>query len=267
MTQRRILVDSHVNLHSEKYHDDLDVVITSAHDAGVRFMLTICDRLESVPAMKAIAGAHNGIWRSVGVHPHHAKDFPELTASTLGAHAADEDVIAIGETGLDFYYEYSGRDAQIRLFREHIKAARETGLPLIIHTRDADEMMADILVEEYEAGAFTPLLHCYTGARALAETALKRGGYISFSGIITFKNAGDIREIARWAPLDRIIIETDCPYLAPAPMRGRRNEPAYLVHIAEKLAGIKGLDTDEIAAATTRNFFDLFSKADKEHAA
>lgn len=256
-----MLVDSHVNLQSDQYKDDLDRVIADARAAGVDYMLTISDTLSSTPAVKAIADAHDFIWRSVGVHPHHAKDYPDLTAEQLIDLAKDEKVVGIGECGLDFHYEYSDRDVQFPVFRAHIAAARETGLPLIIHTREADDDMRALLEQEHAKGGFTPLMHCYTGGPALADAALALGGYIAFSGIITFKNGGDIREIAKATPMDRIIIETDCPYLAPVPMRGRRNEPAYVVHVAEKLAEIKGLAVEEVAAATTANFFRLFSRA------
>ncbi len=256
-----MFIDSHVNLHSDKYAEDLEAVIARAREAGVEAMLTISDQLSSTEAIAAIAAKNPLIWRSVGVHPHFAKDYANLTAQTLIDMAADDDVVGVGECGLDFYYEYSDRGMQEPVFRAHIIASRETNLPLIIHTRDADEIMMELLENEYREGAFTPLLHCYTGGPQLAETALKLGGYISFSGIITFKNAADVRAIAEAAPLDRIIIETDCPYLAPVPMRGRRNEPAYVVHVAEKLAEIKGVSKEEIENATTDNFFRLFSKA------
>ncbi|GJL91620.1 TatD family hydrolase [Hyphococcus sp.] len=256
-----MFVDSHVNLHSEKYAGDLNEVMTRARDAGVSAMLTISDKLSSTEAIRAIANREPLIWRSVGVHPHYAKEYPDLEAQTLIEMAADEKVIGIGECGLDFYYEHSQRDTQNAVFRAHILASRATQLPLIIHTRDADDVTKGMLEREHREGAFSPLLHCYTGGPALAESVLALGGYISFSGIISFKNAGDIRAIAQETPLDRIIIETDCPYLAPVPMRGRRNEPAYVVHVAEALAAVKGVDIEEIEKATTDNFFRLFSRA------
>ncbi len=259
-----MLADSHVNLHSEQYADDCDAVIAAARAAGVAYMLTISDKLTSTDAIRKIAVAHDFIWRSVGVHPHYASDYKDLTAQTLVDMAGDESVVGIGECGLDFHYEYSDRAAQRPVFRAHIDAARATGLPLIIHTREADDEMRETLLNAHGEGAFTPLLHCYTGGPALAEAALSLSGYISFSGIITFKNAADIRAIAEAAPLDRIIIETDCPYLAPVPKRGRRNEPAYLVHVAEKLAEIKGVSVDDIAQHTTDNFFRLFARAKRK---
>ena len=259
-----MLVDSHVNLHADQYAEDCDEVIASARDAGVAYMLTISDKLQSTDAIEKIADAHDFIWRSVGVHPHYAADHADLTPETLIDMATDEKVVGIGECGLDFHYEYSDRAAQRPVFQAHIEAARATGLPLIIHTREADDEMRATVEEAHGEGAFTPLLHCYTGGPALAEAVLKLGGYISFSGIITFKNASDVRAIAEAAPLDRIIIETDCPYLAPVPKRGRRNEPAYLVHVAEKLAEIKDVSKDEIANITTENFFRLFARAKRK---
>lgn len=256
-----MLVDSHVNLHSEKYDEDCEGVIASAIAAGVTHMLTISDKLESTPAIKAIADRHAFIWRSIGVHPHYASDAQDLTAQKLIELAEDPKVVGIGECGLDFHYEYSDRAAQRPVFKAHIDASRETGLPLIIHTREADDETEGSLKRAFGEGAFTPLLHCYTGGPKLAKTVLDMGGYISFSGIITFKNAHDIREIAASTPMERIIIETDCPYLAPVPMRGRRNEPAYLTHVAEKLAEVKAVSPDEVAKATTENFFRLFSRA------
>lgn len=258
-----ILADSHVNLHSERYDDDRAEIIAAARAAGVKYMLTISDKLTSTTEIKKIADSDPYIWRSVGVHPHYANEYPALTAQMLIDLAEDANVIGIGECGLDFHYEYSDRALQKPVFQAHIEAARETGLPLIIHTRDADDETEEMLTAAQEEGAFTPLLHCYTGGPKLARTALSHGGYISFSGIVTFKNAADIRAIAEQTPLDRIIIETDCPYLAPAPLRGRRNEPAYLVHVAEKLAEIKNTTLEEIATATTENFFQLFERAKK----
>ncbi len=256
-----MLVDSHVNLHTEQYDEDREAVIERAHGADVTAMITISDRLESTDAIKKIADAHDNIWRTVGVHPHHAKDHADLDAKTLIDMAQDPKVVGIGECGLDFHYEYSDRTVQAPVLAAHIDAARETKLPLVLHTRDADDDVIAMLSAAHREGDFVPLLHCYTGGKALAETALDLGGYISFSGIITFKNASEVRAIAEWAPIDRIIIETDCPYLAPVPMRGRRNEPAYLTHVAEKLAEIKNLSAKEIAQITTDNFFRLFQRA------
>ncbi|MEM8771145.1 MAG: TatD family hydrolase [Pseudomonadota bacterium] len=256
-----MLIDSHVNLHSEQYDQDVHEIIENARAAGVTHMLTISDKLASTEAIRSISERYDFIWRSVGVHPHHSKEEAGLTAEKLIDMASYTDVIGIGECGLDFHYEYSDRDIQRPVFAAHIKASQETGLPLIIHTRNADDETGEMLKAALTKKPFTPLLHCYTGGPELAQIALEMGGYISFSGIITFKNAADVRSIAEATPLNRIIIETDCPYLAPVPMRGRRNEPAYLVHVAEKLAEIKSLDLDTVAETTTENFFRLFSRA------
>ena len=256
-----LFVDSHVNLHSEKYEDDVDAVIANARAAGVEYMLTISDKLSSTDAIANLCNAHSDIWRSVGVHPHYANEYPELSAEDLITRCHPDDVVGVGECGLDFHYEYSDRDLQLPVFKAHIKAAQESGLPLIIHTRNADNETQKLICDAYDDKPFVPLLHCYTGGPALAKAALEIGGYVAFSGIITFKNASDIRDIAADTPLERIIIETDCPYLAPVPMRGRRNEPAYLVHVAEKLAEVKGISVEEVAQATSDNFFKLFSRA------
>lgn len=256
-----MLIDSHVNLHSEKFAEDLEEVIVRAREAGVGAMLTISDKLSSTEAIRKIVDSHRNIWRSVGVHPHYASEEPDLAAERLIELAKDEKVVGIGECGLDFHYGYSPQDVQEKVFLAHVSAARETGLPLIIHTRDADARTQEMLEEEHAKGAFTPLLHCYTGGRKLAESVLALGGYISFSGILTFKNAEDIRSIAEWAPLGRLIVETDCPYLAPVPMRGRRCEPAYVTYVAARLAEIKGLSLGQVEKATTENFLRLFSRA------
>lgn len=254
------MFDTHVNLHGEAFAEDLPDVLARARSAGVKRFLAICDRYDNFPAVRAIAEAHADIWCSVGVHPHHAKDFTALTAETLIAEAAHPKVVAIGETGLDFHYGYSAEADQVRSLREHIQAARVTGLPLILHTREADALMADILEEEFARGAFRPLLHCYTGGADLCQRALKLGSFVSVSGILSFKSAKDVRAVIADVPLDRIILETDCPYLAPMPMRGRRNEPAYLVHVAEALSALMGTDVDTVKRVTTENAERLFSK-------
>lgn len=259
-----MLIDSHVNLHHEKFAADMNAVVATAREAGVRAMLTISDKLSSTTAIAEIAAAHNFIWRSVGVHPHYAEEAQHLDASTLIDLARDPKVVGIGECGLDHHYEYSPRHVQERVFRAHIDAARATGLPLIIHARDADSRMQAILEEEQRRGAFTPLLHCYTGGQALAAAVVAMGGYVSFSGILTFRNAEDIRAVARATPLERIIIETDCPYLAPVPFRGRRCEPAHVVEVAKSLAAVKGVTFAEIERSTTDAFFSLFARARRE---
>jgi TatD DNase family protein len=257
-----MLVDSHVNLHHEKFAGEVDAVIRAAREAGVRAMLTISDRISSTKAIKAISSRYDFIWRSVGAHPHYASDHLDLTAERLIALAADDDVVGIGECGLDFYYGFSPRGAQEQVFAAHIEASQETGLPLIIHTRDADDPMQSMLERACAKRKFIPLLHCYTSGLKLAEAVMEMGGYISFSGIITFRNADNVRDVALKMPHDRIIVETDCPYLAPAPHRGRRCDPAHVVHVADKLSEILGLPRDEIDRMTTVNFFRLFSKAE-----
>lgn len=254
------MFDTHVNLHGEAFADDLQDVLGRARASGVQRFLAICDRYDNFPAVREIAEAHPDIWCSVGVHPHHAKDFTSLTAETLIAEARHPKVVAIGETGLDFHYGYSAEADQLRSLREHINAARVTGLPLILHTREADTLMADLLEEEYAKGAFQPLLHCYTGGEDLCQRALALGAFVSVSGILSFKSAKDVRAVIANVPLDRIILETDCPYLAPMPMRGRRNEPSYLVHVAEALGALMGVDTETIKQVTTQNAVRLFSK-------
>ncbi|MBI1252742.1 MAG: YchF/TatD family DNA exonuclease [Hyphomonas sp.] len=254
------MFDTHVNLHGEAFAQDLEDVLGRARASGVQRFLAICDRYDNFPAVRAIAEAHPDIWCSVGVHPHHAKDFTNLTAETLIAEARHPKVVAVGETGLDFHYGYSAEADQVRSLREHINAARMTGLPLILHTREADTLMADLLEEEYAKGAFRPLLHCYTGGEDLCQRALALGAFVSVSGILSFKSAKDVRAVIANVPLDRIILETDCPYLAPIPMRGRRNEPSYLVHVAEALGALMGVDTETIKQVTTQNAVRLFSR-------
>jgi len=208
--------------------------------------------------VRAIAEAHNEIWCSVGVHPHEAKDYAALAPQQLVALAAHPKVVGIGETGLDFHYDLSPRDIQERLFRTHIAASRETGLPLIIHAREADGEVAGILDEERPPPG---VMHCFSSGRPLAEAALALGFYISISGIVTFRNAEELRAIVRDVPLDRLLVETDAPYLAPAPYRGKRNEPAYVAATAAAVAELKGIELQHLAATTSANFFRLFGKA------
>lgn len=256
-----MLVDSHVNLHHEKFAGEVDAVIAAARAAGVRAMLTISDRISSTQAIKAISSRYDFIWRSVGAHPHYASDHLDLTTEKLVALASDEDVIGIGECGLDFHYGFSPREHQEQVFAAHIEASEETGLPLIIHAREADDIMQETLEKASAGRKFTPLLHCYTSGLKLAEAVMDMGGYISFSGIITFRNADSVRAVAQKMPHDRIIVETDCPYLAPVPHRGRRCDPAHVVHVADRLGEILGLPRAGIDRMTTENFFRLFAKA------
>ena len=227
-----MLIDSHVNLHAPQFADDRAEVIARARAAGVGLMLTICDRLDRLDA-------HPDIWCTAGVHPHEAKDFPQLAADTLVA-AATGKVVGIGECGLDFHYDLSPRESQRRVFAAHIAAARITGLPLVVHTREADADMQAMLEEAWDAGPLKVLLHCYTSGPELMARAAARGAWFSVSGIATFKAAGEVRARIADMPADRILVETDCPYLAPLPHRGRRNEPAHVALVLEKLAEIRG---------------------------
>ena len=255
-----MIIDSHVNLHAHQFDDDRDAVITRAREAGVRLMVEISDKLSTFEATHALAMAHDDIWCTVGAHPHEAKDHVALTAGELVALAQRPKVIGIGECGLDFHYDLSPRDEQAAVFRQHIDAARRTGLPLVVHTREADEVMAAILREEHAKGPFKLLMHCYTSGVELAETAANLGAWFSVSGIATFKAAEDVREVIRRMPEDRIIVETDCPYLAPIPHRGRRNEPAYVGLVLQKLAEIRGWSLEEADRRTTDAFFALFDR-------
>ncbi|MDP6346140.1 MAG: TatD family hydrolase, partial [Alphaproteobacteria bacterium] len=211
--------------------------------------------------IRAIAERFDNVFCSVGLHPHEAAGEPELTPERLIELAAHPKVVGIGETGLDFHYDNSPREDQRRQFRTHIAAARQTGLPLIVHTREADQEMADILRQEMAAGQFNGVLHCFSSERPLAEAAVELGLYISISGIVTFKKAEALRDIVRQVPLERLLVETDAPYLAPAPHRGKTNEPAYVAHTAAKLAELKGLGVADLARATTENFHRLFARA------
>ncbi|MDQ0463099.1 TatD DNase family protein [Caulobacter ginsengisoli] len=255
-----MLIDSHVNLHAPQFADDQAQVIERARAAGVGLMLTICDKVSSFEAVHAVAVAHDDIWCTVGTHPHEAKENPDLTAQDLIQLTERPKVVGIGECGLDFHYDLSPRDEQARVFRAHVEAARATGLPLVVHTREADQVMAQILEEEHAKGAFRILMHCYTSGAELAGRMAALGAWFSVSGIATFKAAGDVRAIIADMPADRIMVETDCPYLAPVPMRGRRNEPAYLPHIVAKLAEIRDWSLAEAEARTSNAFFDLFDR-------
>ncbi|AYV47917.1 LuxR family transcriptional regulator [Caulobacter flavus] len=253
-----MLIDSHVNLHAPQFAEDRDAVIARAREAGIEMMLTICDKIPNFPAVHAIAMAEADIWCTVGAHPHEAKDHVDLTTAHLVELAGKPKVVGIGETGLDFHYDLSPRDVQAAVFSQHVAAARETGLPLVVHTREADDVMGQILEEEHARGAFKILMHCYTSGAELARRAAALGAWFSVSGIATFKQAEDVRAVIRDMPADRIIVETDCPYLAPVPMRGRRCEPAHLPHIVDKLAEIRGWTRADAEKRSEDAFFALF---------
>jgi TatD DNase family protein len=255
-----MLIDSHVNLHSSQFDADREAVIARARAAGVKLMINISDKVSGFDAVRRIADGHDDIFLTVGTHPHEAKENPALDADTLCELAMLPKVVGIGETGLDFHYDLSPRDIQAKVFRIHVAAARRTGLPLVVHTREADDAMSEILEEEYAAGPFKLLMHCYTSGAELARRAAALNAWFSVSGIATFKAADEVRKVIADLPADRIIVETDCPYLAPAPMRGRRNEPAFLVHVLAKLAEIRGWTPAEAEARTEAAFFALFDK-------
>lgn len=256
-----MLVDSHCHLNFPDFKDDIDGVITRAKAAGVGVMQAICTEMEEFDEIYAIAERYEGVFCSVGVHPNDSAKQEIVIAEELIAKTSHKKVIGIGETGLDYHYEYSDRRLQISSFLEHIKAARESGLPLIIHTRDAEEDTINILKDEISKGSFKFLIHCFTSTKELADISVKLGGYISVSGIITFKNAQEIRDALIDVPLNRLLIETDSPFLAPVPYRGKRNEPSYVVEVNKALAQLKNISEEECAKITTQNFFNLFDKA------
>ena len=253
-----MLVDSHCHLDFADLAAEREAIVARARSAGVNTMLTISTRLDEFDRVRAIAEFYDGIWCSVGAHPHEAKDHAALTPQQLVALAVHPKVVGIGETGLDFHYDLSPRDIQERVFRTHIVASRETGLPLIIHARDADREVARILDEERPPPG---VMHCFSGGRALAEASISLGFYISISGIVTFRSAADLRAIVRDLPLDRLLVETDAPYLAPVPYRGKRNEPAFVAATAAVIAELTGIDLQDLAEITSANFFRLFDKA------
>jgi TatD DNase family protein len=255
-----MLIDSHCHLDFPDFADELDAVVARARTAGIARMVTISTRVHRYAGLIAIAERFADVYASVGTHPHYAHEESEITASDLVARTHHPKVVAIGEAGLDYHYDRSPRDAQERGFRTHIAAARETGLPLVIHSRNADADTARILEEETGQGTFPAVLHCFTGGPDLARRAVALGLFISFTGILTFKNSADLRAIAADLPADRILVETDAPYLAPLPFRGKRNEPAFVVETAKMLAETRGVSFDDIARQTSDNFFRLFHK-------
>jgi TatD DNase family protein len=261
-----MLVDSHCHLDFPDFADDLDGVVARARAAGIGRIVTVSTRVKRHGELLTIADRFPEVYCSVGTHPLSVAEETDITTDELISRARHPKVVAIGEAGLDYHYDTSPRDMQENSFRTHIAAARETGLPLIIHSRDADEHMAAILEEETGKGAFPAILHCYTGGPDLAARAIALGLSISFTGILTFKKSEDLRAIAMSLPAGRIMVETDAPYLAPGKFRGKRNEPAYVVETAKVLAETRGVSLDEIARLTTDNFFRLFSKVPRPDA-
>jgi TatD DNase family protein len=255
------LIDSHCHLIYDGLADRQDEVLEAARARGVTGFLNISTRQKEWGAVIAVATREPDVWASVGVHPHEADAHPDLGAAALVEAAQHPKVVAIGECGLDYFYDKSDRAAQRERFEAHIEAARETGLPLIIHTRDAEDDTAEILTRAVGKGGVRGVLHCFTGSQQLADVALGLGFYVSLSGIVTFKNAADLQATAKTIPDDRILVETDAPFLAPVPHRGKKCEPAFVVDTANFVAGLRGVGFDDLAATTTRNFFDLFGKA------
>jgi TatD DNase family protein len=254
-----MLIDSHVNLHAAQFDEDREAVISRSLAAGVRLMVNICDKVSNFDKVRHVA-YHPDIWCTVGTHPHYAVEDADLSPQKLIDLAADPRVVGVGECGLDFHYDLSPRDVQAQVFRAHVAAARESGLPLVVHTREADAAMAEILEAEYATAPFRILMHCYTSGAELARRVAALGAWFSVSGIATFKTAEDVRALIREMPADRIMIETDCPYLAPVPYRGRRCEPAMLPKVLETLAQIRGWSLKEAEARTEDAFFAVFDR-------
>lgn len=255
-----ILVDHHCHLDFPQFAEQLDDIIARARDNGVAAMVTICTRIRELDNILKIADAYPNVFCSVGTHPHYADEELDISTEEIIALSKHPKIVAIGEAGLDYYYQHSSKEGQAEGFRRHIEAARQTGLPLEIHARDADEDTARILEEEYANGPFKAVLHCYTGGPELAQTAVRLGMIVSFTGVVTFKKSEDLRAIAANVPLDQILVETDAPYLAPMPYRGKTNEPAYVRYTAETIAAVQNISTKELATATTQNFMRYFDK-------
>lgn len=256
-----MLIDSHCHLDFPDLQARLPEILSAARQAGVGRMVTISTHIARFDTYRALAETNEDVFFTIGTHPHNAGEEPDVPASRLVELSSHPRCIAIGEAGLDYFYDKSPRDIQQRVFRTHIEAARETGLPLIIHARNADEDMIRILSEEMKRGRFDAVLHCFSSGKRLAEIGVEIGLYVSFSGILTFRSSEEIRQIAASIPHDRLLVETDAPYLAPVPHRGRTNEPAYVAHTARVLAEVIGVTEAEIAEITTANFYRLFAKA------
>ncbi|WP_417668571.1 TatD family hydrolase [Roseibium sp.] len=260
-----MIVDSHCHLDFPDFDGEHDALIERAHQAGVDLMVTICTRVRKFDQIRAIAERYDNVYCSVGTHPNNADEERGIPATEILALTEHPKVVAVGEAGLDYFYDYATPEAQQEGLRTHIEVARQTGLPLVIHSRDADADMAAILEEEMAKGAFPAILHCFSSGRDLALKGVELGLYVSFSGILTFKRSEEIRDIAREIPADRLLVETDAPYLAPQPKRGKRNEPAYTAMTAQVLADTRGVSLEEISSQTTENFFRLFRKVPRRH--
>ena len=262
-----MLVDSHCHLDFPDFADELDEIVERARAVGIGRIVTICTRVRQFDRVLAVAERFDDVFCSVGTHPHNAGEEPDVTADELVELSAHPKVVAIGEAGLDYHYDHAPRDLQAQGLRRHIEAARRTGLPLVIHAREADDDMIAILREEHASGPFPAVLHCFSSGADLARTGVELGLYVSFSGILTFKTAQSLRDIAADVPADRMLVETDAPYLAPVPHRGKRNEPAYTAHTLVMLADVRGLTDEAARTQTSENFFRLFSKVPRELAA
>lgn len=256
-----MLVDSHCHLNYKGLVEEQGAVLERARQSGVTAMLNISTRENEWQDIVSTADRENDVWASIGIHPHEADAHPDVDLGKLVKEAGHNRVVAIGETGLDYYYDHSDRERQKQSFRTHIHAARETGLPIIVHTRDAEADTANIMAEEMEQGAYTGVIHCFTASEDFARKALSLGLYISISGIVTFKNAKDLQETAAKLPLDRLLVETDAPFLAPVPHRGKTGEPAFVADTARFLAALRGDTFEDLCEATGRNFYQLFTKA------
>lgn len=257
------VIDSHCHLDFPDFADELPDVVARAETAGIVRMITICTRVKKFPQVLSVAERFESVFCSVGTHPHNADEELDISVEELVSLTEHPKVAAVGEAGLDYFYDNAPREAQATGLHNHIAAARHTGLPLVIHSRDADDDMISILQEETGKGAFPFVLHCFSSGRKLAETGVALGGYVSFSGILTFKRSEELREIAASLPPERLLVETDAPYLAPMPYRGKRNEPSYVAHTAQVLGDVMGVEEDEIRRVTTENFFRCFSKVSK----
>lgn len=256
-----MLVDSHCHLDFNDFEEDFEEVLNRAKENGVTTILNAGNNINELEQQLELSEKYPFIYTAVGVHPHNASEYKDIKAEDFIAQTKHKKVVGIGECGLDYYYDYSPKEEQVKVFIEQIRAAQQTGLPLIIHTRDADEDTIEILKEEYKKAPFSGEIHCFSSSKKLAEFALSIGFYLSASGIITFNKSNDLRDIFAEVPLDRLLVETDAPFLAPIPMRGRRNEPSFVLHTAEKLAQIKDISLEELAQITSDNFFKLFRKA------
>jgi TatD DNase family protein len=255
-----ILVDHHCHIDRPEFAKDLDGVVARAHAADVGLMVNISTRVRKFDHLISVVERYDTVFGTIGTHPHYAHEELDVTAIDLARYTGHPKIVGIGEAGLDYYYKHSTPEAQAQGFRTHIAAARATGLPLEIHSRDADTDMLTILQDEHTKGAFPAILHCFTGGRDLALGAIDLGLYVSFSGVVTFKKSEELRAIAAEIPLDRLLIETDAPYLAPEPHRGKQNEPAYVARTAGTLAEVRGMTLEDFAAATTDNFFRIYTK-------